>query len=148
MRITQGSGWVPYNKRSHIMQHYQDELTEGSKAFQKKIAETEKKIGDTTLQAQSEFIKTFEEMSRAVMSRATAEIEFGARLTQRLSEAHSLPDVVSAYQEWLGKEMSARSEDARRFMTSSQKFIAPSPRPFSNRSSTLASTPPFLPHCS
>src|SRR6516225_1257538 len=68
------------------MQNYQDELTEASKIIQKKIAETEKKIGDTTLQAQNEFSKTFEEMSRAVMSRATAEIEFGVRLTQRLSE--------------------------------------------------------------
>src|SRR6516164_5114767 len=97
------------------MQNYQDELTEASKIIQKKIAETEKKIGDTTLQAQNEFSKTFEEMSRAVMSRATAEIEFGVRLTQRLSEAHSLPDVVSAYQEWLGQEMSARSEDERQF---------------------------------
>ena len=69
-------------------------------------------MGDTNLQAQNEFIQTFEEMSRAVMSRATAEIELSVGLTQRLSEAHSLPDVVSAYQEWLGKEMNARSEDA------------------------------------
>jgi len=45
-------------------------------------------MGDTNLQAQNEFIQTFEEMSRAVMSRATAEIELGVRLTQRLSEAH------------------------------------------------------------
>ena len=114
------------------MQNYQDELTEASKAIQKKIAETEKKIGDTTLQAQNEFIKTFEEMSRAVMSRATAEIELSVGLTQRLSEAHSFPDVVLAYQEWLGKEMNARSEDARQFMTNSQKFIATSARLFSN----------------
>jgi len=122
------------------MQNYQDELTEASKIIQKKIAETEKKIGDTTLQAQNEFSKTFEEMSRAVMSRATAEIEFGVRLTQRLSEAHSLPDVVSAYREWLGQEMSARSEDARQFMTSSQKFIAASTRLFSNGWSNVGSS--------
>ena len=114
------------------MQNYQNELTEASKTIQKKIAETEKKIGDTTLQAQNEFIKTFEEMSRAVMSRATAEIELGVRLTQRLSEAHSLPDVVSAYQEWLSEEMNAHSENARLFMTNSQKFITASTRLFSN----------------
>jgi len=122
------------------MQNYQDELTEASKTIQKKIAETEKKIGDTTLQAQNEFIQTFEEMSRAVMSRATAEIELGVRLTQRLSEAHSLPDVVSAYQEWLGKEMNARSEDARQVMTDSQKFIATSTRLFSNGWSNVGSS--------
>ena len=120
------------------MQNYQDKLTE----VQKKIAETEKKIGDTTLQAQNEFIKTFEEMSQAVMSRATAEIELGVRLTQRLSEAHSLPDVVSACQEWLGKEMNARSEDARQFMSNSQKFIATSTRLFSNGWSNVGSSTP------
>jgi hypothetical protein len=48
-------------KRSHIMssyQDYQDEITKASKTVQKKIAETEKKIGDTTLQVQDEFFKT------------------------------------------------------------------------------------------
>jgi hypothetical protein len=71
-------------------------------------------------------------MSRAVMSRATAEIELGVELTQRLGAARSFPDIVWAYQEWLSEEMNARSEDARQFMTNSQKFIAASTRLFSN----------------
>jgi hypothetical protein len=124
------------------MQNYQNELTETSKTIQKKIAETEKRLGDTTLQAQNEFIKIFEEISQAVMSRATAEIELGIRLTQRLSEAHSLPDVVSAYQEWLGKEMNARSEGACQFMTNSQKFIATGTRLFWNGWSNVGSSAP------
>jgi len=114
------------------MPSYQDELAEASKTAEKKIAETEKKIGDATRQVQDEFAKTIEEMSRAVMSRATAEIELGVKLTQRLGAARSLPDVVSAYQEWLSEAMNARSEDARQFMTNSQKFIAASTRLFSN----------------
>jgi len=114
------------------MPSYQDELTEASKSAQKKIAETEKNIGDATRQLQDEFAKTFEEMSRVVMSRATAEIELGVKLTQKLGAARSLPDVVSAYQEWLSEEMNARSEDARQFMTNSQKFITASTRLFSN----------------
>jgi hypothetical protein len=48
-------------------------------------SETEKRFGDATCQAQDEFARTFEEMSRAVMSRATAEIELGVKLTQRFS---------------------------------------------------------------
>ena len=105
---------------------------EGSRTVQKKIAETEKSIGDATRQAQDEFARIFEEMSRAVMSRATTEIELGVRLTQKLGAARSLPDVMSAYQEWLSDEMNARSEDARQFMTNSQKFITASTRLFSN----------------
>jgi Phasin protein len=119
------------------MPSYQREFAEASKTTQKKIAVTEKKIGDATRQAQDEFAMTFEEMSRAVMSRATAEIELSVKLTQKLGAARSLPDVVSAYQEWLSEEMNARSEDARQLMTNSQKFITASTRIFSNGRSGL-----------
>jgi hypothetical protein len=71
-------------------------------------------------------------MSQTVMSRARTEIELGAKLTARLSEARSFPDVVSAYQEWLNKVMVARSEDARQFMTNWQKFMTGGTRLFSN----------------
>ena len=113
-------------------QDYQDEITKASKTVQKKIAETEKKVGDATLQVQDEFFKTCEEMSRAVISRATAQIELTSKLTEKLGAAHSLPDVVSAYQEWVSKQINACSEDARQFMTNSQKFMTTSARLFSN----------------
>ena len=103
------------NERSHIMPSHQD-----------KIAETEKKIGDATQQVQDEFAKSFEEISRAVMSHATAEIELGVKLTQKLGAARSFPDVVSAYQEWLSEAMNSRSEDARQFIANSQKLITAS----------------------
>jgi hypothetical protein len=45
------------------------------------------------------------------MSRATAQIELTSKLTEKLGAAHSLPDVVSAYQEWLSEQMNACSED-------------------------------------
>ena len=70
-------------------------------------------------------------MGRAVISRATAQIELTSKLTERLGAAHSLPDVVSAYQEWLSKQMNACSEDARQFMTNSQEFMTTSTRLFS-----------------
>lgn len=107
---------------------------------QKKIAETEKKIDHANARQAQEFAKTFEEMTRSVMSRATAEIELGVKLTRRLGASRSLPDVVSAYQKWLGKEMNARSEDARQFMTDNQKFIATSTRLFSNGWSNVGSS--------
>ena len=114
------------------MQSYQAETTKASKTVQKEIAETEKEIGDTTLQVQNEFIKTCEEMSRAVMSRAAAQIELASKLSEKLGAAHSFPDVVSAYQGWLSEQMNACSEDARQFMTNGQKFVTTSTRLFSN----------------
>jgi predicted ATPase with chaperone activity len=114
------------------MPSYRDDLSKASKTVERQISETEKKISGATLQAQDEFVKTCEEMSREVMSRATAEIELGVKLSQKLSAARSIPDVVSAYQEWLSAEMSARSEDARWFMSNSQKFMTTSARLLSN----------------
>jgi len=119
------------------MQSYQGEITKASKTVQKEIAETEKKIGDTTLQVQNEFIKTCEEMNRAVMSRAAVQIELTSKLTEKLGAAHSFPDVVSAYQEWLSEQMNACSEDARQFMANSQKFVTTSTRLLSNGWSSL-----------
>ena len=82
------------------MSAYRDEFANASKTAQRKIAETE----GTAFQFQNEFAKTFEEMSRAVFLRVRAEIELGVNLTQRLGAARSLPDVVSAYQEWLRRD--------------------------------------------
>jgi len=110
----------------------QDDFTKASKTVRKQIAETEKKVGDATRQVEEEFLKTIEEMNRAVMSRATAELELGLKLSQKLTAARSLPDAMAACQEWLSEEMNARSDDARRFMTNSQKFMTTSTRLFSS----------------
>ena len=108
------------------MSDFETDLKKVTKAVEKQIADTEKKVGDVTLQAQDEFI----------MSRARDEMELGARLTQRLGEARSFPDVVSAYQEWLNNVMIGRSEDARQFMTNWQKFMTEGTRLFSNGGSS------------
>ena len=111
---------------------YQTELNEASKTVQKQISETEKRIDETTRQFQREFAKTLEEMNRTVMSRASAEMQLGLKLSQKLSAARSPSDAVSAYQEWLTEQMSERSEAAREYMASCQKFITESARLFSN----------------
>jgi hypothetical protein len=46
-----------------------------------------------------------------------AEVELGLKLSTKLSEAHSVPDAVTAYQEWWSDEINARAEDASRMMT-------------------------------
>src|SRR5262249_8805447 len=113
---------------SHTMSSYQTELTKASKVVQKQIAETDEKIGEV----QDEFAKTLEVISRAAMSRATAEMELGLKLSQKLNTARSPTDALSAYQEWLTDEMNARSEDTRQFMTNCQRFITEGTRFLSN----------------
>jgi hypothetical protein len=79
-------------------------------------------------QAGSEIFKTLQEMSRDWMTRATAEVELSLKLSKKLTDAHSVPDAVTAYQEWLNEEMGARAEDARLLMSNGQKFMDTSSR--------------------
>jgi hypothetical protein len=60
--------------------------------------------------------------------RATAEVELGLKTSKKLTAAHSVPDAVTAYQEWLSEEMSARAEDARLLMSNGQKLMDASSR--------------------
>ena len=80
----------------------------------------------------SEFFNALQEMSRDWMGRATAEVELGLKLSKKLSAAHSVPDAVAAYQEWLSDELGARAEDARLLMSNGQKFMDASSRLLSN----------------
>jgi len=90
-------------------------------------------------QAGSDFFNTLEEVRRDWMTRAAAEVELSLKLSKKLTDAHSVPDAVAAYQEWLNEEMGARAEDARLLMSSGQKFMDASSR-FLSSSWTSAST--------
>src|SRR5262249_38524233 len=87
------------------------------------MAKEETRPGRSTSPADLEFFNTLEEMRRDWMARATAEIELSLKLSKKLTDAHSVPDAVTAYQEWLNEEMGARAEDARLLMSSGQKFM-------------------------
>jgi hypothetical protein len=76
----------------------------------------------------SEFFNALQEMSRDWMGRATAEVELGLKLSKKLTAAHSVPDAITAYQEWLSEEMNARAEDARLLMSNGQKIMDASSR--------------------
>jgi len=69
-------------------------------------------------------------MSHLVMSRATAEMQLALKLSEKLSSARSPTDAVLAYQEWLTAGMSERSDGARQFIVSCQKFMTDSTRIF------------------
>jgi len=87
------------------------------------MAKEETRPGRSTNPADSEFFNTLEQMRRDWMARVTAEVELSLKLSKKLTDAHSVPDAVAAYQEWLNDEMGARAEDARLLMSNGQKFM-------------------------
>ena len=110
--------------------NYQTELNKVSQTVQKQIAET----GDKISEVQNEFAKTIEVMNRAIMSSATANVELGVKLSQKLTTARSPLDALSAYQEWLTEAMQARAEDTRQFAAHCQNVLSEGARVFSNGS--------------
>jgi len=103
-----------------------------TKSIRGEAEETVHKIGNASFQVQSEFINTLQEMSRECIARAASEVELGLKLSKKLNAAHSVPDAITAYQEWLSDEMAARTEDARLLMSNGQKFMETSTRLLSN----------------
>jgi hypothetical protein len=83
----------------------------------------ETRSDSSTNPAGSEFFNTLEEMRREWIARATAEVELSLKLSKKLTDAHSVPDAVAAYQEWLNDEMGARAGDARLLMSNGQKLV-------------------------
>ena len=106
--------------------------TTTSKSTRGGSEDLENKIGNAPFQVHSEFVNTLQDLTRDWMARATSEVELGLKLSKKLSVAHSVPDAIAAYQEWLSEEMAARSEDASRLMSNGQKFMDTSTRLLSN----------------
>ena len=121
-------------------QSNREDFNRAARTAQRQIGDAEKKIGDAALEAQNHFLKTFEEMSREAFACATAEVERGLKLSKRLTAAQSISDAMAAYQEWLGEEMNARSEDARRFMSTGQTFMSASSKALTNGWSGMGNT--------
>ncbi len=80
----------------------------------------------------SELFETLREIGRNWAGRASAEVERGSQLTKDLSTAHSVPEAFTVCQEWLSKEMDARTEDARQLMSDGQKLMDSSARLLTN----------------
>ena len=87
------------------------------------MAKEKTRSDQSTSPAGSELFNTLQEMRRDWMARAATEVEISLKLSKKLRDAHSVPDALAAYQEWLNEEMGARAEDARLLMSNGQKFM-------------------------
>lgn len=86
------------------------------------------------LQYQREMFETFEDISRAWLARATTETELVFALPARLTAARTVPDAVSAYQEWLTEWMNMIGEDSRLLLTDGGKVMGAGARCFAGAS--------------
>ena len=88
--------------------------------------------GQSSDLAGSEMFETLQDIGRSWIERASAEAERGSKLSKDLIAVHSVPDALTVCQEWMTKEMDARAEDARQFMSDGQKLMDSSARLLTN----------------
>jgi len=82
--------------------------------------------------AGSEFFEALRDIRRNWSERVSAQAERGSKLSKDLIAVHSVPEAVAACREWMTKEMDARAEDARQFMSDGQKLMDTSARLLTN----------------
>jgi hypothetical protein len=75
------------------------------------------------LRLQQEMFDVLQDIGREWFARATSEAELAFKLPSKLTAAHSVPDALSAYQEWLGEWMNMFGEDSRHFVSDSRKIM-------------------------
>jgi hypothetical protein len=82
------------------------------------------------LRLQTEMFDVLHDISRDWVARATSEAEHAFALPNKLGAAHTVPDALAAYHEWLNELMTMASEDHRRFVADSQRIMDKSVRCF------------------
>jgi hypothetical protein len=75
------------------------------------------------LRLQKEMFEVLSSIGHEWFARARSEVELASRLPDKLTAARSVPDALSAYQEWLGEWMNRCGEDSYRIVSDSQRII-------------------------
>lgn len=75
------------------------------------------------LRAQQRMLEVLSDIGRQWVARAAAQAEFALRLPNKLTNARSVPDAISAYQEWFDEWVSMFGEDGQRLVSDGRKLI-------------------------
>ena len=89
------------------------------------------RFGEFT-KAQTEQLSNFRETNRQWLERVQAEASLASELISKLTAARSIPDAMTAYQEWGGRRLEIMAEDTKHLMDNTQKFMQTSARLIAN----------------
>ena len=87
---------------------------------------------ETFMELQKQLVEIFEQLNRDQLARAKRETELASEFAGKVTSARSIPDIMTAYQEWLSKRMTLFTEDCRKLFEDSQKVVSASMRLLSN----------------
>jgi hypothetical protein len=96
------------------------------------IAEFGAKRIETFIDVQKQLVETFEQFNREQLARMKQETELASDFAGKVTKARSIPEIMTAYQEWLSQRMTLFTEDSRKLFQDSQKVVNTTMRLLSN----------------
>ena len=82
-----------------------------------------KKQIDAFVKMQTELLDKFQETNRQWLDRAKSEADLASEFAAKLSAARSIPEAMTACQEWSTRRLEMMTEDSKHLLADSQKFI-------------------------
>ena len=78
---------------------------------------------ETIMDVQKQLVETFEQLNREQLARMKQETELASEFAGNVTKARSIPEIVTAYQEWFSKQIALFAEDSRKLFEYSQKVV-------------------------
>jgi hypothetical protein len=92
------------------------------------MAEMGKKRVESLVDAQRELLNQVQQANRQWFDRIQSEAKVASDCASKVMAARSIPDAMTAYQEWTNRQLEMTAEDARHFFADGQKFLEASTR--------------------
>jgi hypothetical protein len=125
-------------QRGGSAEQVRSEATAAAETMSSRMADIGANSFNAGMRMQTEMFDTLQTIGHQWLERKTHEAELAFNLPNRLAGARTLPDAVSAYQEWLSEWLAMCNEDSRRFVTDGQRIVATGVRCFTNISPSAA----------
>ena len=82
-----------------------------------------KKRIEDFVNAQTEFLDTLQETNREWFDRMQSEANLTSEFASKLTAARSIPDAMTACQEWSSRRFEMMAEDGKHLLSDTQKFM-------------------------
>ena len=82
-----------------------------------------KKQYEAAFAMQRELLDTFEQMNHAWFARVQSEIDLAAEFIGKVAETRSIPDVATACQECISRQLEMFTEDSRRMLADGERLL-------------------------
>jgi hypothetical protein len=99
------------------------EKSSSSNLMPTEFVEMGKKRVEEYANIQRELLEKLQETNRQWLDHAQAEANLASEFASKLTAAHSIPEAMSACQEWTRRRFEMMAEDGKRLFADTQKFM-------------------------